>query len=247
MSVEISNNNAIFQRNERKISFEGINARKYIDLFSNSPVSDAFVKEMAQGIESMGIVGQKTIKGQNLRYKIAQKTSDIFPELKGHHPEGWPEGTTVDNAPGFSAVGFIALFEKPIDQPKPNITLVRHETLHGLDSLFGKIFKGNEFFTDTKGFTKAYLKDIKNLPENMKKYGKKVKDADTYINYLIQGSNPQKANTQGKREAFAVIGAKLNGGSDQEKLSKGMDKLIDKVFPNTVAYVEKLLWLLGKR
>jgi len=39
----------------------------------------------------------------------------------------------------------------------------------------------------------------------------------------------------------------LNGGSAQEEFSKGMDKLYKQVFPNTVAYVEKLLGLLGKR
>lgn len=224
---------------------------KHIDLIPNSPVSDAFVKERAGNIQSLDIVGKKIIKPEfikqrELRFSLAQKTSDIYPELKGITPRGWPEGRTWDNCGAISRGGEIGLFEKPIAlQRQASISSVRHEIGHELNRLFKKVI-GIEF-KETKGYTEAYMKDIADLPENFRKYGKKVRGADHYINYIVQGSTPQKATEAGKREAFAEIFAMLNGGSKIEEYAKGMDKLYKKVFPNTTAYVEKLLWLLGKR
>jgi len=261
MSVGISNN---YMNIQEKPAFCGTKANKlankwrrelkHIDLTPGSPISDAFVKEMAQGIESLGIVGKKiinprTVKLKELKYKLAQKTSDAFPELKKLQPRGWPKDLTWDNNSCIHRGGgkrLIGLFEKPIGiQPQASISSVRHDTSHELDEMFHKICGDN--FTDTKGFTRAYLGDIKNSTINIRKYGKKVKNADHYINYLIQGSTFYKATEGGKKETFAEIFAMLNGGSAQEEFSKGMDKLYKQVFPNTVAYVEKLLGLLGKR
>jgi len=244
MSVGISNNYANLQKNERKISFEGkINARKYIELTPGSPVSDAFVKEMAQGLESIdGRILKHVTKDGNFKMKLAQKTTDAFPALKGLPAPGYPKGYTVDSAPAMSmGEGLTGFFEKPINQEKPTPVSIVHEIGHELDNLFKKRFTG------TEGFTEVYLKDIQNLPENMKRYSKKVENADSYINYVIQGSTSHNATARGKGEAFAELFAMLNGGSVQEDYSKGMDKLYKQVFSNTTAYVEKLLYLMGKR
>ena len=252
MSVEISNN-------QKNLSFSGLQpqkwkrALKYIDLTPNSPVSDAFVKEMAQGIASAGITGQKTIKGQKTRFVLAQKASDICPDLKGRKCPGWPEGTTWDNTPALCYEKTVGFLEKPVGGQKVDIGDVRHEVGHQLDNLFETITtksgrkRPGALFTATKGYTEAYLKDIKNLPENMKKYGEKVKDADFFMDYIIQKSTPKKADDYAKKEAFAEIYADFNGGGYQETASKGMAELHRQVFPNTVAYIEKLLYLMGKR
>ena len=257
MAVGISNN---FVNIQEKPAFCGTKAMKqankwrrslkHIDLIPNSPVSDAFVKEKAQGIHSMDYIGQKIIKGQETRFALAQKASHIFPDLKGNRCPGWPKGTTWDNLRVIYRDEILGLLEKPVKSKKAdvgNVTVedIRHEVGHEFHRYFKKVIGID--FTETEGFTKAYLKDIKNLPENMKKYGKKVENADYYLDYIIQGSTPQKADDYAKKEAFAEIYADLNGGGYQEKFSKGMAKLHEKIFPNTYAYVEKLLGLLGKR
>jgi len=203
---------------------------------------------MAQGVESIdGRILKQIIKGQNLKYKLAQKTSDVYSHLKGVTPRGWPEGKTWDNAGALSYGGKVGLFEKPVDssRAKPKSNTIRHETGHELDKVFRKNIGIR--FIETKGFTYAYLKDIKNLPENMKNCKAKPKEIDSAINYQIQGSTPQHATEAGKSEAFAETFAMLNGGSAQEAYVKGMDKFYKKAFPNTIEYVKKLLYLMGKR
>jgi len=229
----------------QNISFGKIKAKKHIVQHPNSPVSPEFIREMSEGIESLGTVGEKVIKKEKLKFHLAQKTSGAFPELKYTHPRGWSTGKTYDNVPALSSPKGIGLFEKPINQRKAGISDIRHEVGHKLHRMFNKII-GCEFI-DTQGFTDVYLKDMQNFSEKLKKYGKKVKDADFYMNYLVQESTRTNATKVGKREAFTEICAKLYGGSVLETYSKGMDKLIDKCFPNTVEYVKKFLWLMGKR
>lgn len=257
MSVGISNNT-------QNLSFSGLQAkgvkkrdvgRRHIELTPNSPVSDAFVKEMAEGIASTGVVGKKIIRGRNLIYILAQKLSNIFPAYKNTEINGFP----IDTRRAFSygdpgnLNGVVCLLGEPANMyPKhPEYQIpalipdVRHETGHELHKLFGKIIGID--FTETKGYTEAYLKDIEKLAEKVKKYSRKNKDVDYYVNCLVQNSTPNNATKGGKKEAFAVNFAKLNGGSEQEFLCKGMDKILGKLFPNTTTYIEKLLYLLGKR
>lgn len=184
---------------------------------------------------------------------LAQKTSDVFPFLKNRNVPGMLEGRDCDSTSAvalYRNVGdkigaVIGLFEKPVSNTKAKIGEILHEMGHQVSDMFHKSI--GVPFTETEGFTEAYLKDIKNLPENMKKYGKRVKGAEYGINLLTLGSTPNQADKDGKAEAFAEIFAMLNKKSISEQYSKGMDKLIRKIFPNTVAYTEKLLYLLGKR
>ena len=157
---------------------------------------------------------------------------------------------------------------KPTHNSSAKADAVRHEVGHQGNKMFLNII--NCCFTDTEGFTNAYLEDLKNLPKNFRNLRKKIFKKDYYedkknnkfepkkfkeyinksniwfrkkLDFIIQGSNPRKATDGGKDEAFAEIFATLTGGSgDKEK-----DQLYKTVFPNTVASVEKLLWLLGKR
>jgi len=189
MSVGISN---YYTTSRREPAFSGSKALKrangwkkqlnHIRGVRTSPVPYSFVEEMAKGIDSLGPVGKKVIKKQNLKYVLAQKTTDAFPELKGLQPRGWSKWLTIDGTNALSMNGIIGLFEKPTSNPPANMSSVRHETGHELHRLFNKIIGID--FTDTKGYTEAYLKDITNLSENLKKYGKKVKNVNHYISYI---------------------------------------------------------------
>lgn len=263
MSVGISNNT-------QNISFSGLQAKglaqkgkrmmKYIEFTHGSPVSDTFVKEMSDGIHSIDErVLKQIIRVQNLKVKLAEKCSDAFPELKGLHPRGWPEGETWDNVCNISMNGRIGLFEHPIDHNQPPSTAkIRHEFGHELHRAFQKVIGVD--FINTAGYTQAYLKDITNLPKSIEDL--KIKEIpeilrksfstpdglNTYkdwlkeaIQYQVQGSTPDKATEAGKQETFAEVFALLTG--KYENLFKPYEVL----FPNTITYVEKLLYLMGKR
>ena len=279
MSVGNSNNYVNIQT---KPTFCGIKAMKitnkwrrslkYIDLTKNSPVSDTFIKGRAGDIESLGIVGKKIIKKQNLKFCLAQKTTDAFPEFKGQCPRGWTKDSTWDDTSALykcykDGSGVIGLFEKPTKNSAAKVDAVRHEVGHQGNKMFLKII--NCCFTDTKNFTNAYLEDLKNLPKNFRNFRKKIYKKAYYedkknnkfepekfkewveksnkwfrkkLDYISQGSTPKQATDGGKDEAFAEIFATLNGGSGD----KEKDQLYKAVFPNTVASVEKLLRLLEK-
>jgi len=252
MSLEISNN-------QKNLSFSGLKTgiNKNIVLCRKSPVSDAFIKEMSAGIDSIDErVLKQIVKGQNLEYVLAKRIAGLFPQFKRKHPKGWGKGRTQNNVGAVSAGGIIGLFEAPIipktcrkdfsaDYIRAKVEDVRHETGHELHRMFEKITGVD--FTNTKGYTEAYLKDIKNLPKNIKNCKAKQENIDFATDYQIQGSTPEKATEIGKQETFAELFAMLNGGSGAEKYEKGMDKIYKQLFPDTVAYVEKLLYLMGKR
>ena len=240
MSVGISTNYVNIQS---KPVFCGVNpqkwksALKYIELCPNSPVSKDFVEDMAEGILAMGYIGEKIIKANKLKYKLAQKASDAFPSLIGKHPQGWPKDATWDNCGALSYSGKVGLFENPVGNEFTTINAVWHETGHELYRTLKK----------KEDFTKAFLKDIKNLPQNLEIHKNKVKRPDYYIDYVVQGSTPQKATLGGKAETFAEIFAKLMGGSVQERFCKGTDNLYDGIFPDTIAYIKDLLHSIGKK
>ncbi|HBG49884.1 MAG TPA: hypothetical protein DDW90_10375 [Cyanobacteria bacterium UBA9971] len=255
MSVGTSNNYMNIQENPtfcgsrtKKWAKKEQKFLKYIELTPNSPVSDTFEKEMIQGIKFVDeSVLKQVAKDGNLKMKLAQKATDAFPDLDKSFV--FADGRTWDECPSISrGTGLTGYFEKPLgyNHPKPSSNHVVHEIGHELDKLFIKIF--GDRFVNTKGFTEVYLKDIAKLPENLKKYSKKITaETSDRLDYLIQGSTPRNITKRGKIEAFAEIFAMLNGGSAQEARLKGIDKLYKKVFPNTTAYIEKLLRLLGKR
>ena len=85
------------------------------------------------------------------------------------------------------------------------------------------------------------------MPQNLEIHKNKVKRPDYYIDYVVQGSTPQKATLGGKAETFAEIFAKLMGGSVQERFCKGTDNLYDGIFPDTIAYIKDLLHSIGKK
>lgn len=221
-----------------------INPNKYM-LIDNG-VPKIFQNEVAKGIRSVGRSGLYAIKTQKLIYALAQKTSDVFPELKGVTPRGYPNYMTWDDVGAVSAGGIVGCFSKP--KVHEISTIIRHETGHEIDRSFAKTI-GIQF-TETKGFTDTYLSDLGKLKERLS--NEKIKDKDLGffkmdLEYITQGSTPQEATAGGKQETFAEIYAKLRGGSAFARRLTGGDKMLEQLFPNTVAYVQKLLHLLGDK
>ncbi len=259
MPIRISKNhinNSINKKNQ-SLSFQGFRAKKYIYLCQNSPVSETFVKKMTEGIELTGKIGEKIRKKQNVEFPLAQIATDAFPHLKDSNVPGYSAGSTYDKSNavalfaknGNEFAALIGLFEKPKGNPPADKSAIAHELIgHQLDCMFYNLIGCR--FTQTKGFTENYLKDIRKIPTTMKKHKKrieKIKDVKYYLNFYIQGSTETRADDIGKAENFAEICAKSIFKSTSETYSKGMDKVIDILFPNTVAYTEKLLFLLGKK
>lgn len=243
MAIEILNN---YINTQRKPAFCG--ATKTINIINNSPVSDVFIKEVEQGLESPidSKVEKNIHRAQGLNIGIAENITHIDSSIK---TESIITGTTVKLgfSPEHNYSNWICLFENPQIKNRPNVTnTVRHELGHQTHEMFEKLIGSD--LTETKSFTEAYLKD-KNILAScdkydlIRKYFKNNLMALFSYNYYVEGNGARSA----KCETFAEIFAMLNGGSGAEAQHKGFDKLYKKVFPNTVAYVEKLLYLLGKR
>jgi len=239
--------------NRKNLSFEGINAGKRIYLCKDSPVSKEFVAEITREINSLGILGAKVIKKQQIEFVLAQKATHAFPHLKDAKIPGTNDKATYDDSSAIAMfvkkgkrfASIIGFFEDPKTGIKASNHEVLHELGHQISYMFINIIK--MFFSETKGYTKAYLKDIKALPENFKKHGINIKDAEYYVNCLVQESTPKSADKHGKEETFAEIFAYLKRTKPLNPYSKGMDQLIVKLFPNSTEYVKKLLRLLDKK
>lgn len=217
-----------------------INPNKYIKTIEHSPCPTAFINSAIDGIKTLGYSGESLIKSKNLSFVLAQKASDAFPELKGITPRGWPRNMTWDQAGAISANGVIGCFSEP-DAYEISST-IRHEVGHEVDKSFSKSI--GKRITDCDSYSEAYLKDLKNLSENLKSQ-KYIKEKDIY--YLLQNSTSKKATDGGKRETFAEIYALLHGGGNGPQVIKGFNKMMSVIFPNTINYVKKLISFLGDK
>jgi len=230
--------------------FKGRQNQNPINISVENNVSDSFVQEVKNGIDSMGELGRTILKATKTKIHIGKMVTDILPELKGVRPRGWPKGMTWDNSCAISIDEMVVFAESPIgNKSRLNSGIVRHEISHELDKLYGE----DDRIIDTNGYTQAYLTDIKNFSENLAKNGhlinyKKSEESQRWVNYLIQGSTSSNATTGGKAESFAEILAKFCGGSQGKiQINKNCDMFTDKVFPNVTSYIEKLVYLLSRK
>lgn len=216
-----------------------INPYRY--MIAADSVPEKFVEEVAEGIKTIGRSGMSLMKDEGLKYILAKKTSDVFPELKGVTPRGWPSNMTWDDAPAVSPTHLrvIGLFSKPKYTDIPNV--VRHEMGHRIDSSF--YYKIGEFFTNTKGYQEVYSNDLEGIGKKLDMYELSCDD----LSYMLQGSTPKKLSGGGKSESFAEIYAMLRGGSMANNNIIGIDEIMPDIFPKTVAYVRKLLWFMGDK
>lgn len=210
-----------------------INLNKYIVNLQPLVIPQSFVESVEKGIHSIGRSGEFAIKVKNTKYVLAEKASVAFPELKGVTPRGWSKGRTWDDSRAVNYNGVIGFFS--IDKKRMS-PYVLHETGHELDFSFNNIIGSN--FTKTNGYEDCYVKDLANLKSTSAMLGIEEKN----LSYMIQGSTSEKASEAGKQEAFANIYAHLRGGS-----TSPVDSMLNELFPNTLAYVKKLLWYLGDK
>lgn len=253
MTVAVSNN-------YQNISFKGFEKPRgervlYIHHINNSDVSDSFVDEFVKIYSKSGInprIKRKIEKIQNLAIGFAKDYSEALPDEKNPNTENLV--STAISVNFQKNRKYIIFLENPECQKikgfKRDIAAsYRHEMGHHADYIGLKLIGMN--FSETEGFKKAFLREKKSLIPSSRfaltaKYCKKnMFRALDRCKYVIDGIG--SADPTGKRETFAEIFAMLNGGSSGESLCKGMDKIFKKAFPETVAHVQKLLYLLGKR
>jgi hypothetical protein len=139
---------------------------------------------------------------KNTEIVFGRRLSDYDPELAKKHPRGWPKGMTWASSDGFysPSKNKIAVFKEkriPVSrryhksEPERLDYVLKHETGHAFDK------RKKRQVTSTKGFYKAYKKDIEKLSEDKK-------ELPGYA-YQLQKS------PAGEEEAFANAFAYVSG------------------------------------
>jgi len=162
------------------------------------------------------------LKERGITFNAGLKTTEMYPELKGVHPRGWPSGTTWDSVDGLfdpktKAISVSETY-RPIRKKefvrvsgKNTVGVLNHETGHGFDKSISAVY------SDTSEFVLAYSKDVRALTQK----GMREKGLQYY---------------RRRSEAFAEVFADIMGqGASPSKTA------ISKFFPNCKKYIEDLL------
>lgn len=170
---------------------------------------------------------KKLLNDNGISYKAGSNLTEMFPELKGTQPRGWPAGSTWDPVRGIFhyETKSIAVVEKytPLGSTKLKSMsnesikgVLNHETGHG----FNRTISGG--YSSTTEFKTAYTNDLRTIGtvESMQKKG---------IEYFYQGGSQA-----GRDETFAEVFADLMGTGSS-------DKNVSQYFPNCKVYIEDLL------
>ncbi len=162
------------------------------------------------------------LNNQGITYKIGDKMTNAFPELKGVHPTGWAKGTTFDSVEGLfhnksKSISMMETYRPVGKKTFEKVSTLRarggmnHETGHGFNH------SQKVFFSDSQKFRDAYRNDVIDMP-----FMKRQESG-----YFLQ------RGARGRDETFAEIFADLMGQgavSDKREL-----------FPNVTRYIEDLL------
>ena len=157
------------------------------------------------------------LEESNSQIIIGSKVTDVFPELKGKHPRGWPAGSTWDSAEGLSRGNKIVVCEnfRPIRAKKFVKTerteiLVKHESGHAIDTALNH-------FSESAEFGLAYRKDLAVL-NNI--------DRGTYSYFIQKGRG-----YAGRSECFAQCVAEIAGdkSANMQHAFPSIYKLLKKV------------------
>ena len=160
----------------------------------------------------------------NVIVATGSRVTEVFPDLKGVHPRGWPSGTTWDSADGLFRHGtdrhFVNVSEtyRPVGSrqfaPSPRVEgVLRHELGHAVDRAFG-------FVSRTPEFDAAYRADRRAIPA----------DARRALGYYLQ------KGAAGPSEAFAEVFGELHGGGAGGSWQRMLER-----FPNVAAHIRKLI------
>ena len=198
-------------------------------------VSDDFKGVVTKQIDAYPDKVKTALNDNGFSFVAGDRTTSVFPELKGLHPRGWPSGTTWDSVEGmfYKQKRLINVCEtyRPIRQKtfkfvplKRRTGVLNHETGHAFDYSLrkGAVARGEDIkiYSETKAFRDAYKIDMKHLPESVRF------DAD--IRYYRQKGGV------GQLETFAEVFADIMGQGSG-------DRDMMKFFPNCTKYIEDLL------
>ncbi|GAG96747.1 unnamed protein product, partial [marine sediment metagenome] len=167
------------------------------------------------------------LNDRGISYKVGNKITEMYPELKGKHPRGWPAGSTWSSVEGvyktdrkaisiaetFRPVGGKEFLKTPV---KTIRGILNHETGHGFDASPEGLF-----YSSRPEFKAAYAKD----------FGAMTKDEwrRRGLHYYHQ------AGTPGRSETFAEIFADVMGQGCHPEGD------IIQWFPNCKEYIEGIL------
>ena len=253
MSLSISNSHRQVSFGRRKRPREAKRRFKQINL---NPISSHCFNEVIearhQSIDHKLL--RKIEKRPGFVYLFAQTLKDALPHFdNNNYGHLFAAAAAVHYTTDSGKKGKATVFYENADKnhPMPWQSVFRHEGGHHFDQMFDDIAGCN--LVDTDSFQKALSEDRKLSSEKghlekLKKLCKKkefVEILDRY-NHYVKESDFKPKERKGQ-ELFAEICAMLNGGSEAEAQCKGFDKFYREAFPNTVEYVKKFLWLLGKR
>ncbi len=172
--------------------------------------------------EDVRRTGYKIIFGHHLTQK------DLFPELEGKHPSGWPDGATFANVEGMEddekkwavVAEFTMNGSSLINNPHPE-SILRHEFSHALDVSWGT---NGKRFCDSKEFIDAYNADIAAIAS----LGLNPKDRSR-LNYHLQTELDKEGRLVGRIETCGDMIALCLGGSMNEDDRATLIKAFPKV------------------
>ncbi len=184
---------------------------------AGSTASTQFMAEIESAMNAVPSVVQKKMAAAGVKIKTGKMVTDVYPELKGVHPQGWPRGMTWDHAEGLHRTKdnmvVITEMKKLIGgELTPNNRargVLLHETGHAWDQTINRPSSLSPTFKD------SYDDDVKQL----------TKEERGKLKYYLQKGKA------GRSEAFAELFAwhagEGAGGSD-----------IREFFPNASRWVK---------
>jgi len=174
-----------------------------------------YVDEMSDKVLAKLVEGGQT-------FRFGNTVTQLYPELKGVTPRGWPRGSTWDEAEGLhkgsrKEIATTRYFKKrngELVETKRARGVVYHETGHGFDQSHG-------YISHSEAFRRAYAEDIKKI---------KGRDLRKDLKYYLQKGDA------GPSEAFAEVFAWETGNT-----GAGWWTDIRKYFPETTKFMKGLL------
>jgi hypothetical protein len=188
-------------------------------------VSAEHVKAVTDKVNQIPENVRQALERAGYKVLIGPSVVEALPELKGQTYRGWTANFDYSDGTQDGEKRLIVAPEKVKNEEgkweaisRPEV--VTHQFGHALDAA-GKQLNG-KYFSQSKEFQEAYQKDVARLSKQ---------DAESDIGkYLTQ------PNGGGARETFASIFGLTTTGPE----NPGDKAPLERMFPNTIAYMEKL-------
>jgi hypothetical protein len=203
---------------EAYVNDKGEHVKPSIDVSNASP---EFVKKVTGEIAKLPENVQHLLASNGTRITIANRISDLDPELANKRPPGHDEKSNWASMDGMQNSDYkrvvVAEFSSSGKSDRVEGVL-RHEVGHAVDRALGRESAGPEFDA-------AYSKDVAAMSDSTKTANK----------YKIQPDEGGKPTDGGKGEAFADVFGALNGAS----CNPADTAKVLATYPNTAEYLRK--------